>query len=776
MPAVEEAGETSPLRYADFIMGQSFGGVTKRRGAFGLVALMFSLGVAAACGTAGSGSVFNSSGKGDSGIFAGDSGPLPVLVVGNDGGDGASSHPNAQSIAFTPAAQTITVNGVTPGTASYTLVATFPDGSTENVSADSLEFDRPDLASVAPGLTVVLTAPGQYAGTGTLHAVYGTATTTATLTVIVQEVDTNGVPPGSISALNGATTADPLLTSLLYPYDGTVWPLGLTSPLVMWNAPNPTGDTYRLQLSQANYTYDTYATSYSAQGVPGQLRVDQSTWDRMTTSNPGGAPTPLTMTLSRYDGTNAYVSATISFTIAPASLRGAIYYWTASQDDAGVRSGHISQFRPGTGAAPVPLNQGRCMGCHAVSADGTTLVADVDDQDEGEPDASNRVPSIPPFGNWSNTRAWASFDLTQPNAPEEVQTTMFGADIALSPNGQYVVFGGPTSPPTAGSIYMSLGDPKTGTVFVDSGLDQVVGIDAGTTLMQPAFSPDGTKVAVVLAGGNLSDNVIPAAPETIEYLDFSMDAGTFAPNMHPLVNATNPVFGTKQGLAYPSFTPDSTAIAFHAGTSSTGCTGSCDDSTYDDGQLWIFPLGSTGNPILMNAATNPPLATDQGVSVEPTFNPIARGGYSWVVFTSMRDWGNALTGTSNASGQRQNIMRRLWVAAVDPTLGTIDPSHPAIYLEGQEDTPNMRGFWALASCTASVSAGGSGDDGGAPDAGGACGAGFECCSGFCEQGVCVDVSTVACVGAGGTCVQTSDCCNAGPVQCLGGTCGTEAPK
>ncbi len=421
------------------------------------------------------------------------------------------------------------------------------------------------------------------------------------------------------------------------------------------------------------------------------------------------------------------------------------------------------------------------MGCHAVSADGTMLVADVDDQDEGVADAGNRVPSVAPFGNWSDTRAWASFDITQPDAPQVTQTTKFGADIALSPNGQYVVFGGPTSPPTPGSIYMSLGDPKTGVVKVNSGLDQVQGIASGTTLMQPAFSPDGTKLAVVLAGGNLADNVIPSAPESIGYLDFSMDAGAFAPTLHPVVDATNPVFGAKQGLGYPSFSPDSTAIAFHAGTTSTGCTGTCDDSSYDDGQLWLYSLGSSGNPILMNAATNPPLATDQGVSVEPTFNPVARGGYSWVVFTSMRDWGNALTGTSNASGQRQNIMRRLWVAAVDTTLGTVDPSHPAIYLEGQEDTPNMRGFWALSSCTASAGSGAGGASGGdgAADAGSgvaACGAGFECCSGFCEKGVCVDVSTVACVGVGGRCTQTSDCCNAGAVQCLGGLCATEAPK
>jgi hypothetical protein len=736
----------------------SFDRATKRRA--GAVTLVLSVAVAAACGSAGGSAVFLDDSN-DAGASH-DGGPVPVLSNTGDAAN-ANPHPEAKSIAFDPPAQTLTVDGVTPATASYTLIATLQDGSTEAVTADSIEFDRPDLATATPGATVALTTTGAYAGTGTLHAVYGTNTATATLTVIIHASSNNGVPTTVTGALDGATTVDPSLSSLLYPYDQTVWPLGLTAPLAMWNAPNASGDTYRLHLAQSNYTYDVYTPV----GQPGQLRVDQTTWDRMTASNPGGAATPITVMLSRWDGTNAYVSATITLTIAPASLRGAIYYWTASQNAQGVRSGHITQFRPGTGAAPVILNAGRCMGCHAVSADGTTLVADVDDNDEGVADASDRVPSIAPYGNWSNTRAWSSFDLTaDAGAPQIKQTTMFGADIALSPDAKYVVFGGPTNPSVVGSKYMSLGDPKTGAVYPDSGLDQVNPIDAGTTLMEPAFAPDGTKLALVVGGGNLADNVIPSAPESIGYLDFSEDAGTFAPSLHTLVQATNPIFGSKQGLGYPSFTPDSQAIAFHAGTTSTGCTGTCDDTAYDDGQLWLLPLTSS-TPILLNAASNPPLVTDQGVSVEPTFNPVARGGYSWVVFTSMRDWGNELTGVSSDAGQRQNAMRRLWVAAIDTTTGALDPSHPAIYLEGQEDTPNMRGFWALASCTSTVPAGTSG---------GACGAGFECCSGFCEKGQCVDVSQIACVGIGGACGTSSDCCNAGAVSCTNGVCATPLPK
>jgi hypothetical protein len=114
------------------------------------------------------------------------------------------------------------------------------------------------------------------------------------------------------------------------------------------------------------------------------------------------------------------------------------------------------------------------------------------------------------------------------------------------------------------------------------------------------------------------------------------------------------------------------------------------------------------------------------------------------------------------------------VAAVDPTIGAVDPSHPAIYLEGQEATPNMRGFWSLASCTASA---GTGAEAGAGDGGSnACGAGFECCSGFCEKGVCTDVSQVACAGVGSACTSDGDCCNAGPVTCQGGVCTTVVPK
>ena len=746
----------------------------------------------AGCGSSTT-SVF-SSGEGGTGIQDAQTRGGDSTVIHLGGGDGGRVNGVPTSLFFVPASATVVVDGTAPVTASFTLKAKLASGATVDVTPTSIEFDRPDLALVTDSDPVVATAPSSpalYGGTGTVHAIYDGKEATAQLTVQVHIVDYGAGLSGNspaVKALHGANLqADPAtaISPLLYPYDKTVWPLGLTSPLLMWNAPQA-GDVYRLHYEETNYEFDGY---YTLAALPGQLRLDQTVWDRMTASNNAvTSPDPLSFTLYRWDSiqTVAYTTSAQTRTVAPESLRGAIYYWTASKSasaDGGATTffGRITKFQPGTGATPVVLNNGQCMGCHAVNAQGTVLVADVDDQAENQtPAGTHTVPSVAPYGNWSGTRAWASFDVTQPTAPELHQTTEFGADLAVTPDGKYVAFGGQTT--ATGSMYLSLGivDSDAGQVVPTSGLDAVTGFDPTmTNLMMPAFSPDGTKLAVVVSPGDLHDNVIPTIPnpnpnnliEAIAYLDFDESGPTFAPALHPITDSTVAAFSTTgPGLAYPSFTPDSTAVAFHSGTYSTGCNANgCDDTTTDNGDLFLATLAS-GAPIRLAAADDPPIAADRFSSVEPTFNPEVRGGYSWAVFTSMRSYGNQPWPADVTSTALVNGKRRLWVAPIDTTLGTTDPSHPAIYLEGQADTPNMRGFWALAPCIATPKATPK------PDAAPVCTNGFECCSGFCEGGQCVPVGQLACSGIGGACTTTSDCCNSSAATCVGGACTLLMPK
>lgn len=68
------------------------------------------------------------------------------------------------------------------------------------------------------------------------------------------------------------------------------------------------------------------------------------------------------------------------------------------------------------------------------------------------------------------------------------------------------------------------------------------------------------------------------------------------------------------------------------------------------------------------------------------------GAYFWLVFASERTYGNTLVDTAVASRRKH-----LWLMPVDanPMAGS-DPSHPAIWLPGQElDNHNMRGAWTL---------------------------------------------------------------------------------
>lgn len=741
--------------------------------------------VAAACGTNPNAGQPGGADAGNSG----DDGPTGSFAPGNDG---SSSTVVATGLQFVPSVTTVTVDGTNPQVVTFQLEASVGNGPMQPVVPQSIQFDRPDLASATIGSPVSITASGGYGGSGVLHAIYGGMEATATLNVVVAQRDVGSVSASIATALDnaGTTPSDPAVSSILYPYDKTVFPLGLTAPLVMWTA--PTGgshatDVYRLQLKENSYTYDVYATTPLPATSPGpsaaQWGIAQAVWDRVTASN-GGPADPLQVVLSRYDaGTmTATASASMAWTIAPASLRGAIYYWTASKaplgDGGTVDVGHITRMAPGTGAQPVQLNSGRCMGCHAVSADGTTLVAAIDDP------AS--APAAPPYVlSWqapNYTRPWAVFDVSQSTPLAGYQSTEYGADIAVTPDGAYTVWGAPTAG-VAGSKVLSLSNTKTGALVVDSGLDALTAALQTSAspltydvLSMPAFSPDGTMLATVRSPSS-SDNVLPNNPKSIVFTSYTASTQTFGATLNTIVTSTDPALAANEtALAYPSFTPDSKYVAFHAGTLATGCQTTCDDTTPDDGQLYIAPVAG-GGAIRLAAIDDPPAASDRNTSLEPTFDPTPAGGYSWVVFTSMREWGNMgwTAGLGEDVTKVENFKRRLWVAAVDPAIGTVDPSHPAFYLAGQDDTPNMRGFWANAQCIATPSAGqDAGADGGAA---GACTQGFECCSGFCTNGQCADVGTLACKPVGGTCSSSTECCNgAAGVSCNSGTCSLDIAR
>jgi hypothetical protein len=205
----------------------------------------------------------------------------------------------------------------------------------------------------------------------------------------------------------------------------------------------------------------------------------------------------------------------------------------------------------------------------------------------------------------------------------------------------------------------------------------------------------------------------------------------------------------------------------------SGCwsttSGTCDTTTTEQGAIYLQSTTPGTPAIRLTNLSDPPDPSEANLSLEPTFNPATRGGYFWLVFTSERSWGN----DADVQGAADNNKKRLWVSAIDSTVAanqTTDPSHPAFFLEGQDTTTqNMRGFWTISACIASVTPGNELMPG-VTDAGAACVNGFDCCSGFCSDGQCIGVSQVACAGVGGTCNTATDCCNSSSVGCTNGVC------
>ena len=182
--------------------------------------------------------------------------------------------------------------------------------------------------------------------------------------------------------------------------------------------------------------------------------------------------------------------------------------------------------------------------------------------------------------------------------------------------------------------------------------------------------------------------------------------------------------------------------------------------------------GATGRLYTINAKTGDHLELaklnagnvdiDRQRNYEPFPLPVTAGGYFWIVFTSIREYGNVYQGA--------NVRKQLWVAAITPgTAMGVDPSHPPFYLPNQSDTRNERGYWALEPCKAK---------------GKSCDTGDECCDGFCRPSDPNDpMSPKVCKPPGGgcsenseKCTKTSDCCGAASgTQCIGGFCTPAVP-
>jgi hypothetical protein len=705
------------------------------------VVLLTALGaasIAAACGGGGGSTGTGTSTHGTGGHAA----------TGGSGGSGlggglltSSSSGQMAVLGITPKDPILDVTGV-PG--SVQLDAVMSDGS----DPGKVTWDIGDVVVGTVSPAGLFTSQGFVAGVAQVTAKALGQTATTNVTVRVHITDNQGnVSPADQTTLQAGGSADAGFR-WLYPYDGTVFPRALRAPELQLGG--TAADATYVKISFGNFLYE----GYFAASNPVRAAIPQSVWKGLTLSASGTDKVKVDVT--KLSGGQASGPVSETWTIAPGSFKGVIYYNTYKS--AQTSTGAVMRVKPNVDAE---VFIGNCTVCHSVSANGNVIAGGL---------------------NWGNGNPLqsGSFDIAPDGSEAPRYTDGDGRKLAfgaLTPNGDLLLSNGipSTGSPIRGltGAYPSrLYDTKTGAQVPAPSLDAAL-----TYALTPAFAPDGSRVAF-----NFWDQ---GGGKTLGVMDFdgSQSPPLFS-NLQMVATATRSV------TAWPSFLPDAKAVVYHDGdafdTAGYGGTAAyyselrlVDLMTQNVSTLNALNGRRPDNTIYLPYGD----AEEANLDYEPTVLPIAVGGYYWVVFTSRRAYGNTIAvggtvpggdnkwGSLVNGGEVPSVRKKLWVAAIDLDYsGKPDPSHPAFYLGEQElEAGNMRAFVALEPCKAD---------------GSTCESAAECCNGFCRPTGMTDPDgnpVTACVpppggcsGIDEACTTASDCCDQSAL-CINGRCALAPP-
>lgn len=703
---------------------------------------------------------------------------VPGPILGDGGGP-------ITSLTIAPQDPTVTVD-ITDGVVTTApLVFQALGNGTLQVPA-TFALDRGELGTMTSGGT--FTAGGTISGRGTVTAKYLNLSATTSVTVAIT-MSQNGGPLldggapeaglGGFGGVGGNGYGGPVdnATKLrllgnptppanaqelgyLYPYDATVWPRGVLAPLVQWQTTHSIKFVY-VHLIEKYLEFKGFYAGTSLVNQP----VDQLAWKLALYSN-SGSTDPLRCEIVVADDNGVWGPIKESWIVANGTLKGTVYYNSYNSRLTNASSGAVLSIKPGqfSPTVAVPGTQATCHVCHEVSADGSTL-----------------------FTQDSTYAGGASYNLTNNNgtpiatytgnAPDSTSNNRKFLWSAVYPDGTFAMSNARHAR-EHNNLNSNLFARTNGNAIATSGWTGAV-----TAAVTPMFSPDGKWLAFNFWEGPGANGVTAGAGRSLAIMDFSCGVadGGVACGAPPYAfsNLRELYRNNTRYPGWPAFLPDASNVVFH-NTILAGNCGDCELATWYGAQADLWSVNAQGmpQPVALDRLngldgnkvrylpTNGQHPSDEKVNYEPTVNPIASGGYFWVVFTSRRMYGNVAAGAPYDNGNgTYPIAKKLWVAAIDlqPAAGK-DASHPAFYLPGQElNAGNLRGFWAVDPCRQN---------------GTSCETGDECCGGFCRTVdgglVCSPPPPGGCSQEFEKCTTDNDCCNAkSGTRCINGWCAQQ---
>jgi hypothetical protein len=495
--------------------------------------------------------------------------------------------------------------------------------------------------------------------------------------------DPNSVPSNAAALFTGP--ADPNHAPVIaYPNDGVMLPPNLHALDVHWIPGSPSYTLFEVSFTSPSLTLQYFTRCGSLGGLLVQgacgFQLDDTGYEYLAQSNAGEGNVAITVSGTDDAGTAVGTSPSINIQFAQGSVNGGVYYWDVTHTRIMRFDFGGSTTTPDVFLAPGDYGtSGTCIGCHALSSDGTKLAASAGGQGNGYLVYVNGVadPTTPLTVNedGANRIQFASFD-----PPGDMFVAIYGDGSPLDPH----------------SLYFH--DGTTGLILPDLTKQLTFEPD------HPAWSPDGTMIAMTHVGVH--------GTSQMEFLG-GIDVATFAPGSvgdsgaavgdggtalsDPVVVVPSNVGGVNS--YNPSFAPDSTFLVFTQTTCalSQSTTNVCDSdvSSNVSATTWAVTPGPLATPVHLDKASAPGVADGAGANILDTFprsTPFetTQGGgrLFWFTVASLRQPGLRFKGykaSDEGSGQQQ---QQLWMFAVDPDriLAGQDGSYPAFFLPFQDPT------------------------------------------------------------------------------------------
>lgn len=501
-----------------------------------------------------------------------------------------------------------------------------------------------------------------------------------------------GNVPADAATKFGGTVSDARTPVLAYPNNGTMLPPNLRRLEVHWRAAGGGANLYEVSFKSAAADVVYYSRCGSAWGGSGSacaFELDEAGYNALAYSNAGQGPVTLQIKATKDDDAATFGQSE-PFTIEFAENRvdGGLYYWNTTNRaivrfDFGATSGEPEEYlRQSTKGLPGDDPKG-CPGCHALSRDGTKLVASVGGMDRG------RLVFIDDVARASTSdQSWMTVGpettLAQKN---RIQFASFNPD-----GTQFVAVYGDGTPEEG----LAPDDGSANKLFFHDGTTglRASSLDLGHRPNHPSWSPNGDLIAFTRVNGNADYQSQVSTKGSVEVVRRE-GAGWSAPiEVAPLASEA----GHRANRFNPDFAPDSSFLYF----TNAACTdanwdskdrGACSADTPKVAKTYAAKP-EAGAPLVelthaQQLGVGDTLAdTGDTFPRSAPFETVHRAGkLFWFTVASRRNMGLRTIGADQ---------QRLWMFAVDPAkvLAGQDGSYTGFWLPFQSlTTSNHIGQW-----------------------------------------------------------------------------------